>query len=338
MATSGCYSPDYFQSIGDLSRRSAAVAAPMVTSLLQPRSVVDVGCGTGAWAAAFKSAGAVEVLGVDGEYCERSQLEIDAREFMAADLTNPLSIDRRFDLAVCLEVAEHLDERYADALVTSLTRLAPAVLFSAAIPHQGGEHHVNEQWPSYWVEKFAKHDYAAADPFRRLLWTHKSVAWWYAQNMLLFIRRQAIDASSQLQSLELKTASSVPHLVHPQGMYRLAWRNQVLDAVIELITVTPEGAHVLLVDDALFGDLPPIRRVVEPFPQHGGAYAGPPADSQAAIAGLNERVSAGADAIAFGWPAFWWLEHYNEFADFLRRNFQQVLRNSHWIVFRRINH
>jgi SAM-dependent methyltransferase len=336
MATSGCYSPDYFNSIGGLSRSSAAVVAPMVMELLQPRSVVDVGCGTGAWAAAFKSAGASEVLGIDGDYCDRSQLEVDAREFLAANLTRPISVDRSFDLAICLEVAEHLDQQYAGLLVTSLAGLAPAVLFSAAIPHQGGEHHVNEQWPSYWVNAFAQHDYAAIDPFRRRLWKHKSVAWWYAQNLLLFIRRDAIEASSKLQSLVVETESGVLPLVHPQNMLDLAWRNQVLEAVVELLTVTPEGAHILLVDNALFGELPPIGRVVEPFPQRGGVYGGPPSDSQAAMEELKSRVAEGADTIAFGWPAFWWLEHYGEFASYVREHFNETLHNQRWVVFRRV--
>ncbi len=336
MTTSGCYSPDYFNSIGGLSRGSAAVVAPMVMELLQPRSVVDVGCGTGAWAAAFKSAGAAEVLGIDGNYCDRSQLEIETSEFLAADLTKPIRLDRSFDLATCLEVAEHLDQQYASPLVTSLTGLAPAVLFSAAIPNQGGEHHVNEQWPSYWVNEFAQHDYLSTDPFRRRLWKHKSVAWWYAQNLLLFIRRDAIEASSKLHSLVFETESSVLPLVHPQNMLDLAWRNQVLEAVVELLTVTPQGAHILLVDNALFGELPPVGRVVEPFPQREGVYTGPPEDSQAAIAELKREVAAGADIIAFGWPAFWWLEHYVEFASYVREHFHETLRNQRWVIFRRV--
>lgn len=336
MVKSGCYSPDYFNSIGGLSRNSAAVVAPMVMELLQPRSVVDVGCGTGAWAAAFKAAGAAEVLGIDGDYCDRGQLEIDPRDFLAADLTKPFSLDRSFDLAICLEVAEHLDQQYAGPLVTSLTGFAPAVLFSAAIPHQGGEHHVNEQWPSYWIKEFAQHDYAPTDPFRRRLWNQRSVAWWYAQNLLLFIRRDAIDASSQLKSLAFETESNVLPLVHPQNMLDLAWRNQVLEAIVELLSVTPKDAHILLVDNALFGELPPVGRVVESFPQRGGVYGGPPEDSQAAITELKSKIAAGADTIAFGWPAFWWLEHYGEFANYVREHFHEVLHNQRWVVFRRV--
>jgi SAM-dependent methyltransferase len=334
MRTAGCYSRDYFSAIGGLSRASAAVLAPMVMELLQPQTVVDVGCGTGAWTAAFKAAGTVEVLGIDGEYCDRSQLEIDPSEFLAADITTPIRLDRRFDLAVCLEVAEHLDEQYAATLITSLTRLAPTVLFSAAIPFQGGEHHVNEQWPSYWVNRFAQHGFVAADPFRRKLWKHESVAWWYAQNTLLFICRERIEASSQLRNLELVTERDVLQLVHPQNMFNLTWRNRVLEAIVELITIVPKDAHILLVDDSLFGELPRMGCVVERFDQRGGVYGGPPQDSSTALAELKAKVAAGADTLAFGWPAFWWLDHYDEFTAYLRRHFQEIIHNERWVVFR----
>jgi hypothetical protein len=135
--------------------------------------------------------------------------------------------------------------------------------------------------------------------------------------------------------LAFETESSVLPLVHPQNMLDLAWRNQVLEAVVELLRVTPPGAHILLVDNALFGELPPMGRAVEPFPQRGGVYGGPPEDSQAAIEELKNRVAAGVDTIAFGWPAFWWLEHYSEFASYLREHFHEALCNQQWVVFRR---
>jgi hypothetical protein len=105
---------------------------------------------------------------------------------------------------------------------------------------------------------------------------------------------------------------------------------------VELLTVTPEGAHILLVDNALFGELPPVGRVVEPFLQRGGVYDGPPEDSRAAIAELKSKIAAGADTIAFGWPAFWWIEHYGEFASYVREHFYETLHNQRWVIFRRV--
>ena len=111
---------------------------PIVIDLLHPNSVVDVGCGTGGWLAEFKRHGVTNILGIDGPHIPIGQLEFDPREFLAADLTEPLRLDSYFDLAISLEVAEHLEVHRSEQFVETLTDLAPIVLFSAAIPHQGG--------------------------------------------------------------------------------------------------------------------------------------------------------------------------------------------------------
>jgi SAM-dependent methyltransferase len=335
MQSGPCYSPEYFGNIGVQSRNSASVVAPLMMRLLQPRSVVDVGCGTAAWAAAFKAAGVREVLGIDGEYCTTANLEIAKTEFQAADLTKPIQPSRRYDLAICLEVAEHLDAQYAPQLIDSLVKLAPAVLFSAAIPFQGGEHHVNEQWPSYWVNLFTERGYAAIDAFRQPLWMNKEVAWWYAQNMLLFVDREGVNGSSQLAQILATSGSEIPALVHPGCWLQLAWKNRVLAAAIELMQVTPPGARILLADNAELGDLPPIGRTIEPFTERAGIYNGPPVNSQVAIEELQRKFAGGAAAIAFAWPSFWWLDHYSEFAGYLRSELAEVLNNDQWIMFSR---
>ncbi len=150
---------------------------------------MDVGCGLGTWLAVFRDHGAEEILGVDGDYVDRQRLEIAPHEFLACDLSSPIAVDRRFDLAVSLEVAEHLPEGSADAFVAFLTSLAPVVLFSAAIPCQGGTNHVNEQWPDYWAARFEDRGYQTSDYIRDRIWDSPEVECWYAQNILLFSHR-----------------------------------------------------------------------------------------------------------------------------------------------------
>ena len=75
----------------------------------------------------------------------RSRLLTDPAKFTAVDLRDSFAIGRTFDLAISLEVAEHPPEEFAEPLVERLVTAAPFVLFSAAIPEQGGIHHVNEQ-------------------------------------------------------------------------------------------------------------------------------------------------------------------------------------------------
>jgi SAM-dependent methyltransferase len=169
------------------SLRSARRIVPMVTEMLTPTSVIDVGCGIGAWLVAFAEAGVADYLGVDGEYVRRSDLLIPQERFEAADLEHGFASDRCFDLAVSLEVAEHLRAESAPTYVSSLVALAPAILFSAAVPGQGGIGHVNEQWPPYWGRLFAAHGYQPTDPLRSAIWNDADVEIWYRQNLLLYL-------------------------------------------------------------------------------------------------------------------------------------------------------
>src|SRR4029077_19644174 len=107
--------------------------------------------------------GARDILGLDGDYVSREKLAIPAQNFMAMDLTGPISVERTFDLVVSLEVAEHLPADCSSGFVDALTRLGPVVLFSAAAPYQGGAQHVNEQWPEYWAKLFSRKGYLPVD-------------------------------------------------------------------------------------------------------------------------------------------------------------------------------
>jgi SAM-dependent methyltransferase len=182
------YTPTFFDELARGTQESAQVVVPLVNALVQPASVLDVGCGVGTWLAEWNTVGVPDLVGLDGDYVDRAALRIPVDRFTPADLQQPFSLGRRFDLVQSLEVAEHLDEPYADAFVESLSRHGDTVLFSAAIPRQGGTHHVNEQWPSYWAEKFAKAGYTVHDVIRPQIWTDPRVAVWYRQNMLLFAR------------------------------------------------------------------------------------------------------------------------------------------------------
>lgn len=185
-STGAVYTSEFFAGQADGSARSAAVVVPLVLSFLPVRSVIDVGCGVGTWAAAFADNNVPDVWGVDGDYVDRSQLRISPDRFWACDLTEPLHFDRTFDLAVCLEVAEHLPESRATGLVADLTSMAPCVLFSAAIPGPTGTNHINSQYLPYWVELFERRGFDAIDPVRPRIWGNESVEWFYQQDMVMF--------------------------------------------------------------------------------------------------------------------------------------------------------
>lgn len=182
------YTDRYYLNTLPGSQRSAAVILPLVVELCRPRSVVDVGCGTGAWLGVMIGLGVTDVLGIDGKHVNKSLLQIPSVRYLARDLSRPFAFLRTFDLAISVEVAEHLPPAAAATYVASLARLAPVVLFSAATPNQGGEGHLNERWPTYWAAKFAACGFVATDPLRERIWADERVEWWYRQNVLVFAR------------------------------------------------------------------------------------------------------------------------------------------------------
>lgn len=210
------YTDAYYESLRAGARRSAQVVVPLVLRLVRPWHVVDVGCGQGTWLAVFREHGIEDVWGIDGAYVDRGHLEIPRERFLPWDLTHPLRLDRSFDLAVSLEVAEHLPASSARVFVESLAALAPVVLFSAAAPYQGGQSHVNEQWPAYWAELFAARDYVPVDCLRRRLWDDDRVEWWYAQNLLLFADLRHLELLPLLRQEHERAGGTAPALVHPK--------------------------------------------------------------------------------------------------------------------------
>lgn len=222
------YTESFYADQSQGSRASALEVVPLVLELLPVSSVVDVGCGVGTWLSVFRERGVSDVLGLDGTYVNPEQLLIPPTAFRAADLTTPPPLGRTVDLAISLEVAEHLPSSAADSFVAYLTTLAPCVLFSAAIPGQGGVNHVNEQWPEYWVERFDRQSFVAIDAFRSRIWHNERVQWWYAQNILLFARKDHVERTPALQSLRERTDHARLSQVHPRAFTAARFEHQAL--------------------------------------------------------------------------------------------------------------
>ncbi len=180
------YSHDFYDYIDAGSRRSARAVAGLLLPEMTIASLLDIGAGHGAWAAEWLAAGVKDVVAVDGDYVERDQLAIPATNFVAHDLATPLDLKRRFDLVQTLEVAEHLPAAKADLFVDNLIAHGDVILFSAAVPHQGGEHHVNEQPPEYWRAKFAARGFAPFDFIRPALADQPGVMPWYRFNSYVY--------------------------------------------------------------------------------------------------------------------------------------------------------
>ena len=200
----------------DIRRASAARILGLLFDHVSPVSVVDFGCGLGTWLQAARDLGVPDVHGVEGAWLEKTLLAIEPERVTIADLEAPIDLGRRFDLVVSIEVAEHLSPAAADPFINTLTRHADLILFSAAIPHQGGRHHVNERWPTYWNARFETRGYIALDFIRAQVWQDKTVLWWLRQNVLVYAKPEFVAANSKLNDLYHRVAGLMPlDVVHP---------------------------------------------------------------------------------------------------------------------------
>ena len=212
------YDQDFFIGHAEGTAEAAALVVPLILEMLPGLgAVVDIGCGAGHWLAAFARGGVNDILGLDGGETAPA-LAIAPAQFRETDLTRPIALSRRFDLALSLEVAEHLPAARGESFIAELCALADIVLFSAAIPGQDGTHHINERWPSYWAGLFATHGYTPHDVIRPRIWTDRRIPFWYRQNVFLYAN-DAGRARLRLPADKGWPCEQASDLVHPD-LYR----------------------------------------------------------------------------------------------------------------------
>lgn len=188
------YSSEYFED--GIFNTDYQTLASVIVELYHPKKLVEFGCGPGHLSRELAKLG-VEVTAVDGY----SQPNFDglAVEFYTLDLNNAAAISnyfvgKQFDLAISLEVAEHLQPESSSNLVEWLTKVAPIVIFSAAVLGQGGHGHINLQSREYWHSKFTQCDFVIADRVREKLRLFTSVAPWYRHNVIDYVYAQHTQA------------------------------------------------------------------------------------------------------------------------------------------------
>lgn len=261
------YNQPFYDAQSFDSLQSARIVLPELFRHVHPQSVVDIGCGVGTWLRAASDLGIVERLGVDGDYVDRGALMLSEEQFLPIDLSQSGLVEKvaarrpgRFDLVMCLEVAEHLPFDRSAGLIDDLCRLSDVVLFSAAIPFQHGTGHINEQWPEFWATSFRAHGYACFDLLRPLVWGRPDVNWWYAQNLLVFARESS-EAFTQLPA-EAEAGTRALARVHPE-----AWLSGVLNVWhrhrAAARTEEPEDFRTLLHAWTSGAELTPPLRAVE---------------------------------------------------------------------------
>jgi SAM-dependent methyltransferase len=243
-SSSSPYDRQFFDERTAGSLRSASRILPRVLELIPAQSGLDVGCGVGTWVKAMLDLGVKDCIGVDGDYVAADDLLMSSNQFRSMDLKNPTPLNKRFDLVMSLEVAEHLPIEVAEPFVHFLISHGDVILFSAATPLQGGTDHRNEQWPSYWAKLFAQHGYFAIDCLRLSFFNDDQVDWWYAQNMILYVSKGARQRYPGLRDLPAVEPAGLASLVHPRLLER--WAQQVTDRLSsasfrELMHVLPHA-------------------------------------------------------------------------------------------------
>jgi SAM-dependent methyltransferase len=197
---------------------------PAILDAYNIKSVLDVGTGLGTWLEIAHKYGINDFVGIDGSWADKKMLKIPLENFIEIDLSKRVNINRKFDLVICLEVAEHLPIDSASLLIETLTEHSEIVLFSAAIPKQGGQNHINEQIPQYWINLFKARGYECYDYLRPYIWNDVDIEWWYRQNIFIYSCKKIAPLFSN---------KIPPNMyVHPELFYNLT--NKLESSTLEI--------------------------------------------------------------------------------------------------------
>jgi SAM-dependent methyltransferase len=202
----------YAHSLQEFGLHHAELIAQPIMQLVKPQSLLDVGCGLGNFVKAFQNSGVKDVYGIDGVWIKPDQLLISADYFKAVNLEASFDLGRWFDCVICLEVAEHIHHASSLRFVESISRHSDTVVFSAALPGQGGQHHINEQPFGFWLALFQQAGYSVFDVFRPALWQNAEIPWWYRQNMFLLSRKPSIITAHEAFEIH---AEGIRDYFHP---------------------------------------------------------------------------------------------------------------------------
>ena len=223
----GLYDSDFYSKHFEGMANSAKKVLDLLYKLYQPKSVIDIGCGRGAWLAVAESLGSTKLKGMDGLWVKKRELLSKNIDFEAVDFERSVpEIEEKYELCISLEVAEHITEYNARKFVDTLCKASDIVLFSAAIAHQGGMNHVNEQWQSYWIDLFNSNGYECFDLFRATLWNNESVEWWYRQNVFLFVSPKNMFLNLEVLRVSEKPVMDIAHPINYENKVT-EYRNQI---------------------------------------------------------------------------------------------------------------
>lgn len=144
---------DFVDKWGEHERGSAFLLSRWLSENFHPNSVVDIGCGSGIFLWDFMSDGK-EVLGIDFEENARKML---GEDFIQGDLSESITFQKKYDLALSIEVVEHIDKQFEKTVIENIAKSSDLFLFSGAKPGQVGENHINCGTKAHWLNLFSHH-------------------------------------------------------------------------------------------------------------------------------------------------------------------------------------
>lgn len=214
MSVDEYYNDAFYEDQAKFSYQSAQIVLKYVFEhLVSATSLLDIGCGTGSWLSAATKLGVKNILGLDSSSSAANKLMIDKKNWKQTDISQPISLHRKFDLAMSMEVAEHINVDLHECFINNLTRHADTIIFSAALPYQGGTGHQSENWPQYWAALFSEKGYDCYDIIRHNIWNNPKIQFWYKQNIFIFAKQ---SLRSSFNKRNLFHTNNIMSLIHPE--------------------------------------------------------------------------------------------------------------------------
>lgn len=211
------YDKAYYKRHEKGSYQSALILLNYLKDFLKINSIIDFGCGMGTWGKAAKDIGITNYIGVDQHYYNDKYMVIEKNSYIQHDLRNKFFVQRSFDLAISVEVAEHIDSVYENTFIENICNSSDIILFSAALPEQGGTGHINERPCSYWNSKFDALGYVLIDCIRPFFWNNKNIEIWYRNNCTLYIKKEKFDTIKSY----IPQSSFPIDIIHPEMLTRI---------------------------------------------------------------------------------------------------------------------
>ncbi|MBN2854200.1 class I SAM-dependent methyltransferase [Patescibacteria group bacterium] len=189
------YDDNFFHNTIKFEADSAKAFVDIILEYFSPESIIDIGCGAGIYLFEFEKRGVKDVFGIDGSEHAKNSFLLSQDKLEIFDLAKEYQTEKKFDLCLCVEVAEHLREEDADTLVNTIIESSDLVIFTAAVPGQGPRSigHINEQPHEYWIKKFSQNNYSFLDDLTkemRLKMQEQKVVWWIVSNLMIFKKKE----------------------------------------------------------------------------------------------------------------------------------------------------